>query len=346
MHQHPQGARGRAPASGPAMDANRMRGLIEALLETYDDGVAINQVEGHDLPDREAVSACLSQLHTILFPGFISGHPVTESNLLYHIGDVVNHVHMELTRVVERALRYECKANQCDHCNVGLQAEQAVIQLLERLPAVREMVKADVRAGYAGDPAATSMDEVIISYPSIQALATQRLAHELHTLKVPLIPRMWTEVAHARTGIDIHPGATIGSGCFIDHGTGVVIGETCVIGKNVQIYQGVTLGALAPAKGQAIRGQKRHPTIEDGVIIYAGATILGGKTVIGEGAVIGGNVWLTDSVPGGTKVLIGKKDLVFLQPKGKQVLTPAKFRCPAKEICEADGTIETDGMRA
>ncbi|MCX7935235.1 MAG: serine acetyltransferase, partial [Planctomycetota bacterium] len=174
--------------------------------------------------------------------------------------------------------------------------------------------KQDVEAAFARDPAARSLDEIILSYPCIEAITTARLAHELYLREVPLIPRMWTERAHSRTGIDIHPGATIGPRFFIDHGTGVVIGETASIGSNVCLYQGVPLGALAPAKGQSLAGKKRHPTIEDDVIIYAGATILGGETVIGKGAVIGGNVWLTHSVEAGTKVLIAKNDLVFLRP--------------------------------
>jgi len=281
----------------------------------------------------------LDRLYTILFPGFADGHPVTKANTSYHIGDTINHVQIELTKEVERALRYACRVKSCEHCNVERQAALAVIHLLEEIPSIREILKLDVQAGFDGDPAASSPDEVILSYPAVRAIAFHRLAHVLHKQGVPLIPRMWSERAHSETGIDIHPGATIGPSFFIDHGTGVVIGETCVIGRHVQIYQGVTLGALAPAKGQKIRGTKRHPTIEDDVIIYAGATILGGDTVIGRGAVIGGNVWLTDSVEPFTKVVLAKSDLLFLRPRGETAPHKGEFACPAKPFCEADGTI-------
>lgn len=327
------------------MNSEKMNSLIDTLEKTYQDKIGINQLEGHDLPDRDAVLSCLERLHDIIFPGFFyAGHPVTSANLRYHIGDQLGRVVMDLTKEVERACRYACKLGSCTNCNVGDKSQKSVEALLEKLPEIRETMKLDIQAGFDGDPASASLDEVIISYPAIQAIATHRLAHELFKLEVPLIPRLWSEHSHSKTGIDIHPGATIGSSFFIDHGTGVVIGETCEIGNNVQVYQGVTLGALAPAKGQEIRGIKRHPTIEDNVIIYAGATILGGKTVIGEGATIGGNVWLTDSVEPGTKVVLAKADLVYLQPRKKDSHKPrpADFRCPAKEICEADGTIKHD----
>ncbi len=291
----------------------RLDRVVAQLCRTYTDGKAINQIEGHDLPDREIVFRCLNHLHAILFPGFVNGHPVTRTNLKYRVGDLMNQVYMELTREARRAFAYNCKIGNCEGCDVPAMAEEAVLSLLEALPGVREMLKEDIQAGYDGDPAAQSLDEIIISYPAIEAIATYRLAHELYRHEVPLIPRMWTEAAHARTGIDINPGATIGPGFFIDHGTGVVIGETCRIGRRVQLYQGVTLGAMAPAKGQALRGQKRHPTIEDKVIIYAGATILGGETVIGKGAIIGGNVWLMDSVEPGMRVVLAKKDYVYLK---------------------------------
>jgi len=315
--------------------------LIDRIVDTYADGKGINQQEGHDLPNRKVVDQALERLYTILFPGFADGHPVTRANTTYHIGDTVNHVQIELTKEVERAFRYACRVKDCQNCNVEQQAEKVVINLLESLPSIRQTLKLDVQAGFEGDPAASSMDEIILSYPAIRAIAFHRLANVLYKEGVPLIPRMWAERAHSETGIDIHPGATIGPSFFIDHGTGVVIGETCVIGSHVQIYQGVTLGALAPAKGQKIRGSKRHPTIEDNVIIYAGATILGGDTVIGQGAVVGGNVWLTDSVEPYTKVVIAKSDLLFLRPKSA-ANTPHKgeFACPARPLCEADGTIK------
>jgi serine O-acetyltransferase len=225
---------------------------------------------------------------------------------------------------------------KCRKCDIEALAGDAVLHLLDALPGIRDICKRDVQAGFDGDPAASSLDEIIIAYPYVFAVATYRLAHELFVKDVPLIPRLWSEYAHVRTGIDIHPGARIGPSFFIDHGTGVVIGETSIIGEHVQIYQGVTLGALSPAHGQTIRGQQRHPTIEDNVVIYAGATILGGRTVVGHNSVIGGNVWITKSVPPETNVLLEQRDLVYMQPKKDPSIglgLPTYFECPTKEIC-------------
>lgn len=331
------------PVAPEDEEGNYLNVLVGELMETYTDGLGINQKEGHDLPDRQAVLRSLERLFDICFPGFFfNGHPVTRSNLTYHIGDQLNHVLIDLTAEVERAFRYACMMDCCETCHVGARAHTAVETLLRALPQIRQTLKEDVAAGFAGDPASSSPHEVIISYPAVRAITTYRLAHVLYQQQVPLIPRLWSEHAHSTTGVDIHPGAEIGPSFFIDHGTGVVIGETCNIGSHVQIYQGVTLGALAPAKGQSIRGTKRHPTIEDNVTIYAGATILGGKTVIGRGSTIGGNVWLTESVDPGTKVVLAKADLVFLQPRknSDRIIRPSEFRCPAKPLCEADGTID------
>ena len=317
----------------------KMPKLIDELVESCADGFGVNHNEYANLPDRVQVDNCLDMLFMILFPGFVNSHIVTTANLKYHLGDIVNHVLIELSREVEKAIRHTCRITKCDSCNAKGDAERSVAQLIEALPKIREMIKDDVRAGHDGDPAAQSVNEVILSYPSIEAVSTYRLAHELYLQKIPMIPRLWSERAHSRTGIDINPGAKIGSHFFIDHGTGVVIGETCEIGSHVQLYQGVTLGALAPAKGHLLSGKKRHPTIEDNVVIYAGATILGGNTVIGNGCVIGGNVWLTESVPAGTKVLLPKSELLFLRPGKHNQPRPEDFQCPAKPFCEADGTI-------
>ena len=318
--------------------------VVDKLVESYRDDIGINQLEGHDLPNREKVLKALDRLFDVLFPGyFAGGHPVTRNNLKYHIGDQINHIILELTSEVQRAFRYACNHGCCELCNVKERAVKAVMALIEALPVIREIMKKDIAAGFDGDPASASIDEVIISYPAVQAIGVYRLAHELFVQNVPLIPRLWSEHAHSITGVDIHPGASIGESFFIDHGTGVVIGETCRIGRSVQIYQGVTLGALAPAKGQSIRGEQRHPIIEDNVIIYAGATILGGNTVIGKGATIGGNVWLTDSVEPGTKVILAKADLVYLQPDNRisARLRPGEFKCPAQDICKADGSFKS-----
>ena len=211
----------------------------------------------------------------------------------------------------------ESKGDLCEQCDH--EAADAVSVFLDRLPAVREMIAQDLMAHFEADPAAQSPDETVFCYPGLFAITVQRLAHEFYKQDVPLLPRIMTEYAHSLTGIDIHPGAKLGQSIFIDHGTGVVIGETCEIGRNVKIYQGVTLGALAPAYGQALRGQKRHPTIEDDVTIYAGATILGGDTVIGKGALIGGNVFITSSVPPLNQVTAEPPKLKYRdrRPKGK-----------------------------
>jgi serine O-acetyltransferase len=300
--------------------------VVDRLMESYGDGRAVNQVEGLDLPGRESILGSLGRLGSVLFPGFWDGHAVTSANLEYHVGELVNHVYLNLVPEVIRAFRYNCKVGACKYCQSRRcrkcdqehLAEDAVRHLIESLPGIREILKQDIQAGFDGDPAAASIEEIIISYPFVFAVATYRLAHELYIKEVPLIPRLWSEHAHTLTGIDIHPGARIGPSFFIDHGTGVVIGETTEIGERVQLYQGVTLGALTPAEGQSLRGKKRHPTIEDHVVIYSGATILGGKTVIGRGSVIGGNVWITESVPPETRVLLKPHDLVKSQPAARR----------------------------
>ena len=211
-----------------------------------------------------------------------------------------------LSEQVEVAFKYQCEFEKCRDCgDCRARAEAAVIHVVEALPEVKRILEKDIQAAYDGDPAAKSLMEIVMSYPGLHAIAVQRIAHLLYEKDVALIPRVMSELAHSRTGIDIHPGARIGAGFFIDHGTGVVIGETCIIGRNVKLYQGVTLGALSFPKdehGNPIKGIKRHPEVRDDVTIYAGATILGGDTVVGEGSVIGGNVWLTHSVPPNSKV--------------------------------------------
>jgi len=317
--------------------------LVEGLMKTYADGKAINEVEELDLPGREVIVSCLDQLHSVLFPGFGGGHSVTHSNLEYHVGEIVSQVHYDLLHETARAFRYNCKVGNCKYCrskrchqcDTAALAEDAVDHLLAALPRVREVLKQDIQAGFDGDPAAASLDEIIISYPYLYAVATYRLAHELYVKEVPLIPRLWSEHAHTLTGIDINPGATIGPRFFIDHGTGVVIGETTVIGTNVQLYQGVTLGALTPAEGQALRGQRRHPTLEDNVVIYAGATILGGNTIIGHDSIVGGNVWLTESVPPGTRVILAKSDLVYHKPGDQPLRPPINARTSGRAAAQA-----------
>ena len=245
----------------------------------------------------------LNDLLALVFPGYFSRGPVYRSSVSFFVNSAVNSIYVRLMEEIEKALNYECDIRGCEVCREL--SDQVGLQLLEKIPEIRRLLRMDVQAAYDGDPAAKSNDEIMLSYPCIGAIATYRIAHELYEMKIPLIPRMMTEWAHSRTGIDIHPGAKIGERFFIDHGTGVVIGETTEIGNDVKIYQGVTLGALSFPKGpdgKVVKGGKRHPTIEDNVTIYAEATILGGQTVVGRGSVIGGNVWLTHSVPAGTRV--------------------------------------------
>jgi serine O-acetyltransferase len=291
----------------------RIEKLVGILMDTYEGDSGINFIDASNLPVRGRILTIIDELFEILFPGHTGNRVVAKANIKFVVGDVLCQVHSDLMEQVERAFAYHCRINACEDCDCGTKAHNVTVTLLERLPGVRNKLKGDVAAAYEGDPAAISYEEIVISYPYITAIAIHRIAHELYRLGVPLIPRMMSECAHARTGIDIHPGASIGNNFFIDHGTGVVIGETCVIGDNVKIYQGTTLGALSfqrDEQGKIIKGGKRHPTIEDDVTIYAEATILG-DIVIGKGAVIGGNVWVKESVPPGVTVTSGTPDLVY-----------------------------------
>ncbi len=298
---------------------DRIESLVREITETYKGDSGINFIDVSNLPVREKILEVLDLLTELLFPGYTGKRTVTKSNINYVVIDILCHVYTELCGQIERALRYRCRMEKCDTGDCRTMAEQATQHLLTQLPRIREMLKGDVAAAFDGDPAAKSYEEIVISYPCIIAIATYRIAHELYLKDVPLIPRIMTECAHAKTGIDIHPGAKIGKNFFIDHGTGVVIGETTVIGHNVKIYQGATLGALSFPKderGRIIKGGKRHPTIEDNVTIYAEATILGDVT-IGKDAVIGGNVWIKESVPPAVTVTTPKADLVYMKQKSE-----------------------------
>jgi len=296
----------------------RLPGLIRSIVDGYAKTGRMNHLEGLALPDREKVIEIVDVMLGIIYPGYFGEKGVDHNTVEFHIGAQVERLYMLLFDQISRAITHECKrlGRVCTFCED--KAEEVAIDFISRIPQLREMLELDVQAAYDSDPAAKSFDEIIFSYPGMFAITVYRIAHELHRLGVPLIPRIMTEYAHTVTGIDIHPGAQIGRGFFIDHGTGIVIGETTEIGNGVKIYQGVTLGALAPAKGQALRGTKRHPTIMDNVTIYSGATILGGQTTIGEGAVIGGNVWLTHSVEPGTNVVIEDPQLRFRSPSKKK----------------------------
>jgi len=306
--------------SDSKLNSEKIEKLVGEIASTYKGDSGINFIDASNLPVRDKILEILDLFTELLFPGYTGKRTVTKSNINYIVIDILYHVYTELAEQIERAYKHRCRMEKCDTGDCRTMAEGASEYLLTQLPKVRELLKGDVGAAFDGDPAAKSYEEIVISYPCIIAIATYRIAHELYLKEVPLIPRIMTECAHAKTGIDIHPGAKIGKNFFIDHGTGVVIGETSVIGDNVKIYQGVTLGALSFPKderGKIIKGDKRHPTIEDNVVIYAEATILG-DVVIGKDAVIGGNVWIKESVPAGVTVTMPKADLVYTKD-GKKV---------------------------
>ena len=289
------------------MPKTKLPQIIGKIVDTYDSEDGINHIEGPNLPSRDRVVEIVIDFLNVLFPGYYEKQELAKGDLTYYIWEKITAIYHLLSREIFKSLK-SANTEQEDEKKLSDQSIEITFTILNKIPEIREMLRGDVRAAHGGDPAAKGLDEIIISYPGIEAVAVYRVAHELHLLKVPLIPRIMTEYAHSKTGIDIHPGATIGENFFIDHGTGVVIGETTEIGNNVRIYQGVTLGALSikvDASGKIERGKKRHPTIRDNVIIYSGATILGGKTVIGEHSVVGGNVWLTESVTPHT-ILINK----------------------------------------
>ena len=273
--------------------------LIDNILESYDHYGFVNRNEEENFPNRQNVVSILTDLQSLVFPGFRTAEDIDSINLRYVTGQKVNNIIAKLTREIQKALIYTVTKTNGDtqhitesHC--FKLAEKTSFALIEEIPEIRRLIQLDTIAGFNGDPAAKSPEEVILSYPGLEAILVHRIAYFLHINGVPIIPRIMSEHVHGKTGIDIHPGAKIGESFFIDHGTGVVIGETCIIGNNVKLYQGVTLGALSVQKD--LQDKKRHPTIEDNVTIYANATILGGNTVIGKGCIIGGNTWITKSI--------------------------------------------------
>jgi len=290
--------------SQPAFDhqENQLDDIVESVLGSYRELGGINHIEGANLPSRQSVERIIAELESLIFPGFEAEEALTMDGMRYTIGERVVSVNRLLVPEVEKSIQYACRVRKdCQrHEDCRGEAEDIVRALLQGIPEIRRKVNRDVMAAFRGDPAARSQEEVILSYPGVEAILIHRIAHELWIREVAMIPRMMSEYIHGVTGIDIHPGAVIGDSFFIDHGTGVVVGETAVIGDNVKLYQGVTLGALSVQKELA--NKKRHPTIEDEVTIYAGATILGGRTVVGRGSIIGGNVWLTDSVPPNSRI--------------------------------------------
>lgn len=289
--------------------------LVEKIIQDYEKGRDIDVVENFMHPSRDDIVKIIDQIQNIIFPGYYR-------NKNYRIYTVRNNLSMQLedllfnlSRQISIVLKYLPDHEGKDEKELLLEAEKLSVKFLDRLTYVRELIQTDLQAAYDGDPAAFNKPEIIFSYPGLYATMVNRIAHELYLLGVPLVPRIMTEYAHASTGIDIHPGALLGKYFFIDHGTGIVIGETAVIGDNVKIYQGVTIGALSTRGGQKLHGKKRHPTIEDNVTIYAGASILGGDTVIGHDSVIGGNAFITVSIPSNTRISIKNQELEYRQGK-------------------------------
>ncbi|MCX6357167.1 MAG: serine acetyltransferase [Candidatus Aureabacteria bacterium] len=312
---------------------------VDRIIQSYNRHGGINHIKGPTLPARSEITGTLESLVSIIFPGFFDTSDINPANLKYHVGAKCEAVYQQLVDQINKCFRYVCRNERrcrpeslrCEFMKEKaclVRAREITRALLQQLPEIRKTLYADVHAAFVGDPAAKSLDEIILAYPGLAAITVYRIAHVLWMKKVPLLPRIMTEHAHARTGIDIHPGAVIGKHFMIDHGTGVVIGETTEIGKHVRIYQGVPLGALSvPHHVEAFRWKKRHPTIEDNVTIYSGATILGGKTVIGRGAVIGGNVWITKSVPPFTRVMFEPPAMTMQ----RRVAQPAAGRKRAKK---------------
>jgi len=278
--------------------------VIDAVVASYDGPEEINNLESAALPNKRQVVQAYNHLKPVIYMGFYSQRSLTRNNLRYELSEHLYPACAILTDQIGRALSYEERAGHVKTPWPVGWSEEVVVRLLRRLPELRRILNQDILAAFEGDPAAKSVEEVVFSYPVVEAITAHRIAHVLYTERVPIVPRIIAEYAHSLTGVDIHPGAQIGPGFFLDHGTGVVIGETSIIGHHAKMYQGVTLGALSTRRSECDDPgrQKRHPTIEDNVTIYAGATILGGDTVIGEGSVIGGNVWLVRSVPPNSKI--------------------------------------------
>lgn len=300
------------------MDLNSEK-LINDLLDSYDKYELTRKMDADAILNKETLISVLDKIREILFPGFFDKNRIRSEYARFILGEKMEYVQYHLKKQVAKALGNLDKCSGCPRAFAVEQAESLVAEFLQRLPAIRDDLYTDVQAAYDGDPAAYSTDEIIFCYPGMYAITTYRIAHELYKLQIPMIPRIMSEHAHSLTGIDIHPGATIGRYFFIDHGTGIVIGETTEIGEHVKIYQGVTLGALSTQKGQKLKGNKRHPTLGNYVTIYANTTVLGGATVIGDHTTIGGNAFIVNSVDQGMKVSVKTPELQFQEgrPKAK-----------------------------
>lgn len=286
---------------------------ITTIITSLEDDKCFAHVGDEPIHFSTSVKEMIDKFREILFPGYFSDEKIDGANLVYSMGQSISQLYDILSEQVIHVLRHDCLryGQTCSECESS--GNDIALKVIREIPKLRQTLAEDIKGAYDGDPAAKSHDEIIFSYPGIYAITVYRIANVLHSLSVPQLPRIMSEHAHSLTGIDIHPGATIGDRFVIDHGTGIVIGETSIIGHNVRVYQNVTIGALSlpPNAGEALRDAKRHPTIEDDVIIYSGATILGGDTVVGARSVIGGNVWLTESIPADTKVFIESPRLIY-----------------------------------
>ncbi len=288
-----------------------MEGIVSIILEDYKKERTIDRLDLYNQPQKDSIIAIIEKLQRIIYSGYFSERSYKFYNVENGFAVQIEDAMFCLNKQIGRVLCYKPEFKDASETKIQEEAQKISVAFFKKIPMIREYVEGDLEAAYDGDPAAYYREEIILSYPGVYAITVNRIAHELFLLGVPLIPRIMTEHAHWQTGIDIHPGATIGKSFFIDHGTGIVIGETTVIGNNVKIYQGVTLGALSTSGGQKLQGKKRHPTIEDDVVIYSGASILGGDTVIGKGSVIGGNAFVTKSIEPGTRVSIKNQELIF-----------------------------------
>ena len=283
----------------------KIESVVDSILADYSGGRDIDKIELYRKPDKDVIIDMIEKLRRIVFPGYFQDKNYRMYNAKHNLSMLIEDVMYNLNQQI--ALVYQNQGELEESALVH--AQDVCLEFFRQIPTIRSMVQTDLQAAYDGDPAATGMAEIIFAYPGLFAITVYRLAHVLYTLNVPMLPRIMSEHAHSVTGIDIHPGATIGKYFFIDHGTGIVVGETTVIGDNVKIYQGVTLGALSTRGGQSLRGKRRHPTIEDNVTIYAGASVLGGETVIGRDSVIGSNAFITKSVAPCTTVSIKSQEL-------------------------------------
>lgn len=289
----------------------RIDDIVNLILDDYEGERTINKIDIYNQPDKEAIANVINKIMKILYPGYYSDKVYKIYSLKNNMSATIEDVIFHLNKQIAIVLKYCEVYPDMSEAELDDMAKELSMKFMEKIPEIRAVLETDVEAAYEGDPAASSKDEIILSYPGLYAISIYRIAHELHKLRIPMIPRIMTEHAHSITGIDIHPGATIGKYFFIDHGTGIVIGETTIIGEHVKIYQGVTLGGISTRGGQQLKGKKRHPTIGNNVTIYSGASILGGDTVIGDGVVVGGNTFITKSIDEGKTVTAKAQELSY-----------------------------------